>query len=160
MGPAGARLLLVWSPGLFERSHWKPLWNPPLLRDTFAFPERIPKYAFGHDFILRRTPQTQKHGQILRLRELNPMKDVPDQDSATNPETKVSNSLCLSAKKLGWPIVFWVCFSKMYFPPKGWQKHFQKWVCRVGKILVCLPPPFCPILDPPNAHMRQQLRND
>ena len=32
--------------------------------------------------------QTQKHRQIGRLSDPNPMEDVPDQDLAPNPETK------------------------------------------------------------------------
>ena len=36
-----------------------------------------------------RTLQTQKHRQIRRLRDPNPMEDVPDQDSANIPERKI-----------------------------------------------------------------------
>ena len=46
-------------------------------------------------------------------------------------------------------------FSGNVFPPKGWPKNLPKWVCLAGKILVNLPRVFCPILDPPNAHIRQ-----
>ena len=35
------------------------------------------------------------------------------------------------------------------------SKNSSKWVCLPGKILVSLPPVFCPIFDPPNAPIRQ-----
>jgi len=49
---------------------------------------------------------------------------------------------------------------KMYFPRKVGQWTSQKWVCQPGKILVSLQPPFCPRLAPPNAHIRQNPKND
>ena len=39
--------------------------------------------------------RTQKHRQIRRLGEPNPMDDVPDQDSAQIPEKKVKTLFCL-----------------------------------------------------------------
>jgi len=36
-----------------------------------------------------RTLQTPKHRRIPRLRDPNPMEDVPDQDLAENPEEQV-----------------------------------------------------------------------
>ena len=51
----------------------------------------------------------------------------------------------------------WV--ARNVFFPKGWQNNLPKWVCLAGRILVSLPPLFCPIVDPPNAHIRQNPKN-
>ena len=51
-----------------------------------------------------------------------------------------------------------VHFFENVFCPKGWPKNSQKLVCLAGKVLVNLPPPFCPILGPSIAHIRQTLK--
>ena len=54
-----------------------------------------------------------------------------------------------------WPICFWGCVFRKCCSPKGWPTNLQKWVCLAGKILFSLPRVFCPIVDPPNAHIKQ-----
>jgi len=51
-------------------------------------------------------------------------------------------------------------FSENVLSPKGWPTNLQKWVCLAGKISVSLPPVFRLILDPPNAHIRQNPKSD
>jgi len=49
-----------------------------------------------------------------------------------------------------------VRFFENVFSPKGWLKNSPKKVCLAGKILVTPPTTtLCPILNPPNAHIRQ-----
>ena len=52
------------------------------------------------------------------------------------------------------------CVFENVFSPKGAPKNSPKWVCLAGEMLLSIPPPFCPILDPPNAHIRQNPQND
>ena len=49
-------------------------------------------------------------------------------------------------------------FFENAFFPKGWPTNPHKWVCLAGKISVSLPRPFCSILDPPNANIRQNQK--
>ena len=44
---------------------------------------------------------------------------------------------------------------------KGWPKHPPpKWACLAGKILFSFAQPFCPILDPISAHIRQNPKTN
>ena len=54
----------------------------------FLYLDRVPKCAFGRNWPSR-TLQTQKHRQIRRLCDPNPMKHVPDPDSAKNHGNKL-----------------------------------------------------------------------
>jgi len=62
---------------------------PVLLARTVFF-GRIPKYGFGHETDRQKMLRTQKHRQIRRLGEPNPMDDVPDPDSGKIPEKSLN----------------------------------------------------------------------
>jgi len=51
-------------------------------------------------------------------------------------------------------------FFQSVFSPKGLPKNPQKMICLAGKILVSLPPIFCLVSDPANAHIRHNPKND
>jgi len=60
---------------------------------------------------------------------------------------------------LKWQIVVWVRLSKMYFPRRvGQNKNKNGFAWRAKSWLP--PPVFCPILATPNAHIRQNTKND